>query len=174
MRSILFSFLSILFVFAAAFAEGRKTTQKTGQKTKDDGWAELLPPGDGRELVLSSCSSCHNLKPVVDVRKSRESWAKSVNDMIQRGAPVFPEEIEPMTTYLSKAFGTGVPKLININTASREELEKRPNLKSEIVTRILAARDKVGPFKDSEELRRALEMDKADFEKILYLFKYSD
>jgi DNA uptake protein ComE-like DNA-binding protein len=170
MRTILLSFVSILFVFAAALAEGPKTSQKT----QDDGWAELLPPGDGRELVLRSCASCHSLKPVVDVRKSRESWAKSVNDMIQRGAPVFPEEIEPMTTYLSKAFGTDVPKLININTASREELEKLPNLKSEILTRILAARDKVGSFKNSGELRRTLGIDKTDFEKILYLFKYSD
>jgi DNA uptake protein ComE-like DNA-binding protein len=174
MRTILFSFFSILLVFAAAFAEGRKATQKTTPKAKEDGWAELLPPGDGRELVLSSCASCHNLKPVVDVRKSRESWAKSINDMIQRGAPVFPEEIEPMTTYLSKAFGTDVPKLININTASREQLEKLPNLKSEVVARLLATRDKIGSFKNSEELRRTLGMDKADFEKILYLFKYSD
>lgn len=170
MRAISFSLVSLLIVFAVAFAEG----QKTAQKSKDDGWAELLPPGDGRELVLSSCTSCHNLKSVVDTRKSRESWAKSVNDMIQRGAPVFPEEIEPMTAYLSRAFGAAVPKLINVNTASREDLEKLLNLKPEIVTRILTARGKAGSFKNPEDLRRNLGMEKEDFEKIMYLFKYSD
>lgn len=174
MRTILVSIMSMLFALGIALAESRHTAQKTGQKIKDEGWAELLPPGEGRDLVLSSCASCHNLKSVVDARKSRDAWAKSINDMIQRGAPVFPEEIGPMTAYLSKAFGADVPKLININTASREQLEKLPNLKPEMVARILAAREKAGSFKNPEDLRRTLAMEKADFEKIVYLFKYSD
>ena len=157
---------SVLLVLSATLAQG--------QKAKDEAWAELLPPGEGREPILNSCASCHNLKIVVLARKSRADWVKTVNDMIQRGAPVFPEEIEPMTAYLSKAFGTAVPKPVNVNTASREDLEKVPNLKPEIAARIFEARSKVGPFKNSEELRRALGMEKGDFEKILYLFKYSD
>ena len=166
MRNIVLLLVSLLLVLPTAPAQG--------QKAKDEGWPELLPPGDGRELVLNSCTSCHNLKIVVHARMSRADWAKSVNDMIQRGAPVFPEEIEPMTIYLSKAFGTAVPKLVDVNTASREDLEKLPNLKPEIVTRILEARGKAGPFKNSEELRRALGMEKGDFEKILYLLKYKN
>lgn len=159
--------VSVFTVVSAILAQG--------QKAKDEGWAELLPPGAGRELVLSSCnSSCHNLKVVVDVRKSRADWVKSVNDMIQRGAPVFPEEIEPIVGYLSKSFGAAVPKLVNVNTARREELEKLSDLKPEIVTRILEARAKAGPFKSPEELRRRLGMEKGDFEKILYLLKYSN
>lgn len=166
MRNPVLLLMSVLSLLPAALAQG--------QKVKDEGWPELLPPGDGRELVLNSCASCHNLKIVVQARMSRADWAKSVNDMIQRGAPVFPEEIEPITTYLSKAFETAVPKLVNVNTATREDLEKLPNLKPEIVTRILEARGKAGPFKNSEEFRRALGMEKADFEKILYLLKYSN
>ncbi len=166
MRNIGLLAALVLLVLSAALAQG--------QKAKDEAWVELLPPGEGREPVLNSCASCHNLKIVVLARKSRADWVKSVNDMIQRGAPVFPEEIEPMTAYLSKAFGTAVPKPVNVNTASREDLEKLPNLKPEMLTRILEARSKVGPFKNSEELRRALGMEKGDFEKILYLLKYSD
>jgi DNA uptake protein ComE-like DNA-binding protein len=166
MRNIGLLLASVLLILSAALAQG--------QKAKDEVWAELLPPGEGREPVLNSCASCHNLKTVVLTRKSRGDWVKSVNDMIQRGAPVFPEEIEPMTAYLSKAFGTAVPKPLNVNTASREDLEKLPNLKPDMAARILEARSKVGPFKKSEELRRALAMEKGDFEKILYLFKYSD
>lgn len=166
MRNPVLLLMSVLSLLPAALAQG--------QKVKDEGWPELLPPGDGRELVLNSCASCHNLKIVVQARMSRADWAKSVNDMIQRGAPVFPEEIEPITTYLSKAFESAVPKLVNVNTATREDLEKLPNLKPEIVTRILEARGKAGPFKNSEELRRTLGMEKGDFEKILYLLKYSN
>lgn len=166
MRTRVLLLVSVLVVLPAFSGQG--------QKTKDEGWSDLLPPGDARALILDSCTSCHNLKVVVVARKSQADWAKSVNDMIQRGAPVFPEEIEPMTTYLSKAFGADVPKHVNVNTASRGELEKLPNLKAEIVARILEARSRSGPFKNSEEFRRALGMDKAEFEKILYLFKYSD
>ena len=52
------------------------------QKAKDEGWSELLPPGEGRDLALSSCGTCHNLKVVVHARKDRDAWAKSVNDML--------------------------------------------------------------------------------------------
>ncbi len=166
MRNLVLLLLAVLLALPIAPAQG--------QKPKDEGWPELLPPGDGRELVLNSCNSCHNLKVVIHARLSHADWTKSVNDMIQRGAPLFPEEIEPITAYLSRAFGTAVPKLVNVNTASREELEKLSSLKAEMVARILEARGKAGPFKNSEEFRRALGMEKGEFEKILYLFKYSN
>src|SRR5216684_6040333 len=142
------------------------------QRKPDEGWSELLPQGDGREIVLNSCVSCHNVRVVVHARKNRADWTKCINDMIQRGAPLFPDEIEPITAYLSKSFDASLPKLVNVNTASREGLEKLPNMKPEIATRILAAREKAGAFKNGEELRTALGMTKADFEKIHYLLKY--
>ena len=144
------------------------------QKPTDDGWPELLPPGEGRELVLTSCASCHNLKSTVHERKSRAEWAKTVNDMILRGAPIFPEEIEPITAYVSRAFGSTVPKLLNVNTATGEELEKLPNLKPEAVARLLELRRKAGPFKNAQELRQALGNEGDEFEKIRYFLKYKN
>ena len=157
--------LLLIMLAAPAFAQN--------PKTKESG-TELLPPGQGRDLVLDSCTTCHNLRVVVQARLSREAWAKAVNDMIQRGAPVFPEEIEPMTDYLSKIFGPAVPKLVNVNTARREELERLPNMKPEMAARILEARGKAGAFKNGEDLRRALGMEKREFEIIVYLLKYGD
>src|SRR5437773_10318460 len=90
------------------------------QNAKDDGWSPLLPPGDGRDLVLTSCATCHNVKVVVHARKNRDDWSKTIGDMIQRGAPIFPEEIAPITSYLSTTFGPAVPALVNINAAARE------------------------------------------------------
>jgi len=124
--------------------------------------------------VLATCNGCHNLKGVVTGRKTRDEWTKSVNDMIVRGAEIFPQELEPITTYLSAAFGPGLPKPVNVNTASREELEKLPNMKPELLSRILEIRDKAGPFKNSEELRRALAIEQAEFEKIRYLLRYQN
>ncbi len=167
MRSIFF-LLTTVFVLLVV-------VPSQAQKPKDEGWPQTLPPGNGRDLVLNSCnSSCHNLKMVVNARKSHDGWAKAVNDMIQRGATVFPEEIEPITTYLSKFYGPGVRPPVNVNTASRENLEKTPGLSPEMVTLILDVRGKSGPFKGPEELRRTLGIKTEEFEKLFYLLKYRD
>ena len=97
-----------------------------------------------------------------------------MNDMIQRGATVFPDEIEPITGYLAKFFGPGVPPPVNVNTATRESLEKTTGLSPEMVTRILEARGKLGPFKNPEELRQALGTKSQEFERLFYLLKYSN
>jgi|ERR1051326_1202217 competence ComEA-like helix-hairpin-helix protein len=144
------------------------------QKPKDEGWSDLLPPGDSRDLVLNSCIGCHNLKVVVQARKTPAEWSKCLNDMIQRGAQLFPEEIEPIRSYFVKSFGKDVPKLVNVNTAGREDLEKSANLPPETAARIVEARGKNGPFRNSEELRRALGMEKEEFEKIHYRLAYSN
>jgi hypothetical protein len=131
-----------------------------------------MPPGEGRDLAQTDCLGCHNLSMIFQNRKTQAGWTKEINDMIQRGAAVFPEEIEPITVYLSKNFGPDVPPAINVNTASRAELKKLPGVKAEMVERILAARAKAGAFKSSEELRRALGLDKDEFAKDFYLLKY--
>lgn len=155
-----------LFALAPAFTQN--------QKPENKGWDDLLPPGPGREIVTTDCVTCHGLKMVVLGRKSQPDWAKAINDMIQRGAPVFPEEIEPMVQYLSKSFPANLPKPVNVNTASAADLEKIPGMKPDLAQHIVEARAKAGPFKDSAELQRAAGLDKADFESVRYLLKYAE
>src|SRR5260370_42633843 len=158
--------IAILLLAAAVLAQSKEA--------KDEGWSELRPRGDGRDFVRASCATCHNLKVVVHGRMNRDAWMKTINDMIQRGAPVFPEEIDPMAVYLSAVFGEGVPKPVNVNTATREELAKLPTLPPDLVTRILDARAKTGSFKNAEALRQALGVEREEARQILYLLKYSD
>ncbi|SRR6266404_8334849 len=164
------SLLPLLAICLLALPLGSAQSQKPENK----GWNELLPPGKGREIVLNSCTTCHGLKMVVHGRKNSADWKKAVNDMIQRGAPVFPEEIEPLDQYLAKAFAADLPKPINVNTAARVDLEKLPGMKSELAARLLEARAKAGPFKNAEELRRHVKFDDAEFETVRYLLKYAD
>jgi DNA uptake protein ComE-like DNA-binding protein len=141
---------------------------------RDEVWAELLPPGNGHGAVVASCTGCHSLKVVVNARRSAAEWVQTVNDMIQRGAPVFPDEVEAMTEFLAKSFAATVPRLVNVNSARREELEKLPGMKPETAGRIVEARSQNGALRNPEDLRRALAMEKTEFDKIMYLFKYSD
>jgi DNA uptake protein ComE-like DNA-binding protein len=79
-----------------------------------------------------------------------------------------------MTAFLAKSFPTNAPRLVNVNTVRREELEKLPGVTAETAARIVAARSQAGTLRNPEDLRRALDIEKAEFEKVLYLFKYSD
>lgn len=69
--------------------------------------AQLLPPGDGRELVLSACVACHDLEPIVTVRRSEADWQRSIAQMIQLGVNLMGDEVQLLTQYLTDAFGSG-------------------------------------------------------------------
>jgi hypothetical protein len=72
-----------------------------------DQWTDMLPQGDGQQETKELCSSCHNLQKIVQSRKTPQEWERSVNDMLARGAQIFPDEAEKITKYLSVSFPPG-------------------------------------------------------------------
>ena len=72
-----------------------------------DQWTDMLPQGDGQQETKELCSSCHNLQKIVQSRKTPQEWERSVNDMLARGAQIFPDEAEKITKYLSASFPPG-------------------------------------------------------------------
>ena len=73
------------------------------------GRAPELPPGRGRELAQSICgTACHDTTPLVMKRDGESGWRKNVERMVvQKGAHIFPEELETLVRYLSTALGPG-------------------------------------------------------------------
>lgn len=55
--------------------------------------------------MLQACVQCHDFKVVVSQRKSEQAWRQTVDEMIWRGAPLLPDEAEPLTRYLANSFG---------------------------------------------------------------------
>jgi hypothetical protein len=72
-----------------------------------DQWTDMLPKGDGQQETKELCGSCHNLQKIVQSRKTPQEWERSVNDMLARGAQIFPDEAEKITKYLSVSFPPG-------------------------------------------------------------------
>lgn len=72
-----------------------------------DQWTAMLPAGDGQQETKELCSNCHNLQKIVQSRKTPQEWERSVNDMLARGAQIFPDEAEKITKYLSASFPPG-------------------------------------------------------------------
>jgi cytochrome c553 len=66
-----------------------------------------LPDGPGREILVASCLSCHELTalPLFASFYTRDSWHTLVLTMKQHGAQVDDEEIEVLADYLAQHFG---------------------------------------------------------------------
>jgi hypothetical protein len=70
-----------------------------------------LPDGDGKTILVSACTSCHDLTEITKFRGywSREQWRDAVVTMVEYGAPVEPAQIEVLTSYLDEHLGKREP-----------------------------------------------------------------
>ena len=71
--------------------------------------ANPLPPGPGSDIVAATCSACHGLNAITQLREGRNAWRHQVYDMVERGAQVAPADLDTIVNYLATNFGPGVP-----------------------------------------------------------------
>ena len=64
----------------------------------------------GKIAVGQACMACHSMNQLGLHRKTADQWRDTVYSMIGRGAQIFPDEIEPLTVYLTQIFGPTVPR----------------------------------------------------------------
>lgn len=92
------------FAFALVAALAASAVPLRAQQTPNP-----LPPGEGSDIVAQTCSQCHSLSAITQLRESKTAWRHQIYDMIERGAMVSPAEIDVMVDYLGTHFGPGVP-----------------------------------------------------------------
>jgi virginiamycin B lyase len=66
--------------------------------------AQQLPDGPGKELAETNCNSCHTLLSRVGSGYTASGWNTVMRMMINQGAPLQPDQIEPLKAYLIKSF----------------------------------------------------------------------
>ena len=71
--------------------------------------ANPLPPGEGSDIVAATCSQCHGLTAVTQLREGRNAWRHQVYDMVERGAQIAPADLDTIVNYLATHFGPGIP-----------------------------------------------------------------
>jgi competence ComEA-like helix-hairpin-helix protein len=120
-----------------------------------------LPEGEGKDLVVRLCTSCHGIEEVTSSRKSEALWSNTVDAMIQRGAAGKEEEFDLVIKYLAKNFGAApqATQKINVNKATAKELSATLELSPEEAGLIVRYREKNGPFKSIEDLARVSGVD---------------
>lgn len=68
---------------------------------------EDLPDGEGKKILLSSCTSCHDLSEVTKFRGyyDRTQWRDIVVTMMEYGAPVNEKQVDILADYLVEHLG---------------------------------------------------------------------
>ncbi len=69
--------------------------------------ADELPEAKGKQILLASCTSCHDLREVTKFRGfyTRAQWRDIVLTMVDYGAPVDKNNIEVLADYLNEHLG---------------------------------------------------------------------
>ena len=65
---------------------------------------DQLPDGAGKPIVQRACTTCHTLNVITTRRASQPEWAKTVDDMVNRGADLSDDDIDKVVDYLSTNF----------------------------------------------------------------------
>jgi virginiamycin B lyase len=67
--------------------------------------AQNLPNGNGKDLVQTICSGCHDLEPItMSIGFSRADWDTVVKSMIDMGADIKPDQATVIVNYLATNF----------------------------------------------------------------------
>lgn len=64
-----------------------------------------MPDGPGKEVILNTCTLCHDLYRIKENRRSPEEWEELLVSMLNEGAPLNDEEFARVHLYLSRNFG---------------------------------------------------------------------
>jgi len=64
-----------------------------------------VPDGPGKQILLNTCTMCHDLGRIRLGRRSPEEWEETLISMLNEGAPLSDEQFPVIHAYLSKNFG---------------------------------------------------------------------
>jgi cytochrome c5 len=66
-----------------------------------------LPPGQGRTILQSSCTVCHDLREVTKFRGyyTKQQWQDVVVTMMGYGANIKQDEVDVLADYLTQSLG---------------------------------------------------------------------
>ena len=85
----------------AAFAAVVISAAAVPLGAQDAAPARTLIPGKGADLTMARCAVCHEITHITRARLSRGEWQDNVKNMIERGAPIAPDEIPVIVDYLA-------------------------------------------------------------------------
>jgi competence protein ComEA len=88
-------------------AAGLMTVAITMAVPRAAGPEDELPEGEGKKILVASCTSCHDLSEVTKFRGyyDRKQWRDIVVTMMEYGAPVNERQVDVLADYLTQHLG---------------------------------------------------------------------
>lgn len=71
---------------------------------------DLFPDGEGRELVLNNCQSCHVLVPILILSLDESAWTRNALEHRERVEGLSDDEFKTLYSYLTASFPPDRPK----------------------------------------------------------------
>jgi len=127
-------------------------------------FAADLPPGPGKAETEKLCGTCHEIERSIAPRQDRAGWRETIDKMVNMGATGTPKEFELALDYLAKNYPAAEVEKLNINKARQIELESAFGIPRSQAAAIIAYREKNGPFKSVEDLKKVPGVDAAKIE----------
>lgn len=123
-----------------------------------------LPDGPGKAETEKVCSQCHELARSLSLRQDRAGWQTTVDKMATLGANASQADLQRIADYLASHYGPEEVPRININKCRAIDLESGLSLRRSEAAAIIEYRDKNGPFKSMEDLKKVPNIDPAKIE----------
>jgi competence ComEA-like helix-hairpin-helix protein len=126
-----------------------------------------LPPGAGKDATVRACTGCHSASVWSGARFSRSSWDEAMKRMTIRGMTLADDDYTSVLDYLSHHLSG-----IDVNVSTAAELVRGLGLTQKEANAIVAYREKNGPFKNIDALKRVEGLDGAaiDVRKDMIIF----
>jgi competence protein ComEA len=118
----------------------------------DDGEAQRLPPGPGKEIIATACTSCHSVAWIREQRLTDDEWSRTIDKMMHRGAQLTDEQFPVMLSYLSKNFG--VDSKLLVNSAPAAEFKTILRLTANEADALVQYRETNGAFHSLSDLQK--------------------
>lgn len=129
--------------------------------------AQQMANGPDKDLFVKTCSRCHEVDRVLSQRQDKAGWEATVAKMQGYGLVADEADLKRIINYLSINLPAEAVSKFNINTAAQIDFEAKFSLKRSVAAAIIAYREKNGPFKSIDDLKKVPGMDaaKVDAEK---------
>jgi competence protein ComEA len=131
-----------------------------------------LPDGPGKKETQKLCSTCHDLDKSVSINQDRAGWRRTIEKMLDFGAKATDQEFVAVLDYLATNFPADEVPKINVNKAAAIEFESGLSLRRSQAAAVIRYREKNGPFKSIEDLKKVpgVDVEKIEAKKDRLIF----
>ena len=129
-----------------------------------------MPPGPGHDITVATCTKCHSITNITGQHKDKDGWTATITKMVGYGATGSDEDFQAILDYVTKNYGldsatptapaqpsAGGPAAahkIPVNTETAAQLTTDLGLTDDEAKGFVEYRDKNGPFKTIDDLKK--------------------